>query len=195
MGTVFREEVAAMLPRLRAFARSLTAGDRFWADDLVQDTVLLALRAQAQFRPGTNLEAWLFTILRNRFRSAVGRRRRRAEVAPDEEELERVWWTPAVQEAALDVRAFRTAFARLKPGYREVLVLHAVHGLTYERIAAICGCEVGTVKSRMNRARTVLKTMLLGGDAPEGRHVRGRGRATESGRDRSAAVAAAEAEC
>ena len=166
MGTVFREDVAATLPRLRAFARSLTASDRAWADDLVQDTVVNALRAQAQFTPGTNLEAWLFTILRNRFRSEVGRRRQRAEVMPEDEELERVWWVPAAQDAALDVLAFRRAFPRLTPGHREVLVLHAVRGLTYEEIAAACGCEVGTVKSRMNRARAVLKAMLLGETPP-----------------------------
>jgi RNA polymerase sigma-70 factor, ECF subfamily len=167
MGTVFREDVAATLPRLRAFARSLTASDRAWADDLVQDTVVNALRAQAQFTPGTNLEAWLFAILRNRFRTTVGRRR--GEVMPEDEELERVWWVPAAQDAALDVLAFRRAFPRLTPGHREVLLLHAVRGLTYEEIAAACGCEVGTVKSRMNRARAVLKAMLLGETPPRRR--------------------------
>src|SRR4051812_29858976 len=77
----FREGVVAMLPRLRACARGLAAGDSSLADDVVQDTVLLALRAEARFTPGTNLEAWLLTILRNRFLSTVGHRRRR-QVAP-----------------------------------------------------------------------------------------------------------------
>ena len=172
MGTVFREDVAATLPRLRAFARSLTASDRAWADDLVQDTVVLALRGEARFAPGTNLEAWLFTILRNRFRSTVGRGRR-TEPLPDEEELERALWVPATQDVALDVRAFRSVFPRLKPEYREVLVLWAVHGFTYERIAAVTGCEVGTVKSRMNRARTVLKALLLGEAPAPRRHHSG----------------------
>ena len=171
----FREDVVAMLPRLRAYARGLAAGDRALADDLVQDTVLLALRAEARFTPGTNLEAWLLTILRNRFLSAVGHRRRR-QVALEDEEVERVLWVPATQEVALDVRAFRWAFASLPPIQREVLVLHAVHGLRYERIAAVCGCEVGTVKSRMNRARTTLKVLLLGEDAPEGTAARARRR-------------------
>ena len=78
------------VPRLRAFARSLTNGDRQLADDLVQDTVVNALRAQRQFTPVTNLEAWLFAILRNRFRSLVGRRRNRMEQPQDDEELERI---------------------------------------------------------------------------------------------------------
>ena len=172
MGTVFREDVAATLPRLRAFARSL-AREPHLADDLVQDTVLLALRAEARFTPGTNLEAWLFAILRNHFRTTVGRRRRRVEVVPEDEELERAWWVPAAQEAALDVRAFRSVFSQLKPEYREVLVLWAVHGFTYERIAAVTGCEVGTVKSRMNRARTVLKALLLGEAPAPRRHHSG----------------------
>src|SRR4051794_6708621 len=169
----FREDVVATLPRLRA--RGLAAGDRSLADDVVQDTVLLALRAEARFTPGTNLGAWLLTILRNRFLGTVGHRRRR-QVALEDEEVERVLWVPAAQEAALDVRAFRRAFVRLAPVQREVLVLAAVHGLPYERIAAVCGCEVGTVKSRINRARTTLKALLLGEDAAEGTPARARRR-------------------
>ena len=166
--TIFQEDVVATMPRLRAFARSLTSGDRHLADDLVQDTVVNALRAQRQFTPGTNLEAWLFAILRNRFRSLVGRRRNRMEQPQDDEELERVLWTPPAQDAVIEIAAFRRAFHDLAPSHREVLVLVGVHGLTYERVAEICGCEIGTVKSRINRARTVLKAMLLGEDAPTG---------------------------
>ncbi len=171
----FRQGVVATLPRLRAYARGLAAGDRSLADDVVQDTVLLVLRAERQFTPGTNLKVWLLTILRNRFVSTVGRRRR-GEVAVEDEELERASWAPAAQEVALDVHAFRLAFARLAPIQREVLVLRAVHGLRYERIAAVCGCEVGTVKSRINRARTTLKALLLGEDAAEGTPARARRR-------------------
>src|SRR3954452_10616618 len=184
----FREDVVAMLPRLRAYARGLAAGDSSLADDVVQDTVLLALRAEARFTPGTNLEAWLLTILRNRFLSTVGPRRRR-QVALEDEEVERVLWVPAAQEVALDVHAFRLAFARLAPIQREVLVLRAVHGLRYERIAPFCGCEGGAVKSRINRARTSLEALLLGGDArpgpPPARAARDRrGSARASRRDR-----------
>ena len=90
--------------------------------------------------------------------------------------VERVLWVPATQEVALEVRAFRRAFVRLTPIQREVLVLHAVHGLRYERIAAVCDCEIGTVKSRMSRARAALKAMLLGEDEPEETSVRARRR-------------------
>lgn len=156
---IFREDVAAMMPHLRAFARSLTSGDVHLADDLVQDTVLNALQAQDQFTPGTNLKAWMFTILRNRFRSLITRKHVTAEIPDDD--LEKKWLTPAHQESVVEVTAFRRAFRELSPAHREVLVLVGVHGLSYEQVAEICGCEVGTVKSRVNRARNLLKKMLL----------------------------------
>lgn len=156
----FAEEVAAMMVRLRAYARCL-AGDPDAADDLVQDTVVRALRARHQFTPGTNLEAWLIAILRNRFRGTVVRRRTRREVELTAEDLDQRWGRPPTQDAALEVHAFRRAFARLTATHREVLVLHAVHGLSHEQIAQACGCEAGTVKSRMSRARATLRAMLL----------------------------------
>jgi RNA polymerase sigma-70 factor (ECF subfamily) len=161
---IFREDVAAMVPHLRAFARSLTGGDVHLADDLVQDTILNALQAQRQFTPGTNLKAWLFTILRNRFRSLITRKHVTAEVQDDD--LERKWLTPAHQESVVEVTAFRRAFRHLSSAHREVLVLVGVHGLSYEQVAEICRCEVGTVKSRVNRARNLLKRMLLEGELP-----------------------------
>lgn len=161
---IFREDVAAMVPHLRAFARSLTSGDIHLADDLVQDTILNALQAQEQFTPGTNLKAWLFTILRNRFRSLITRKHVTAEVQDDD--IERKWLTPAHQESVVEVTAFRRAFRHLSPAHREVLVLVGVHGLSYEQVAEICRCEVGTVKSRVNRARNLLKRMLLEDELP-----------------------------
>ena len=158
---IFREEVAGLVPHLRAFARSLTGGDASLADDLVQDTIVNALQAQAQFTPGTNLKAWLFTILRNRFRSVIGRKHVTAEVANDD--MSERFWIPPEQDSRLEVVAFRRAFMLLTPSQREVLVLVAVHGLTYERVAEICRCEVGTVKSRVNRTRTLLRRLLLDG--------------------------------
>src|SRR4051794_9059377 len=145
------------------------------------------LRAQRQFTPGTNLEAWLFAILRNRFRSLAGRRRNRIEQPHDDEELERVFWTPPAQHAVIEIAAFRRAFRDLAPSHREVLVLVGVHGLSYERLAESCGCEIGTVKSRINRARTVLKAKLLGEDAAA--HA-GRSNGTERRRRRLPAEAA-----
>ncbi len=161
---VFREEVASLVPHLRAFARSLTGGDVQLADDIVQDTIVNALQAQHQFTPGTNLKAWLFTILRNRFRSVIARKHVTAEVPDDD--LERHSWVPAEQDSRIEVAAFKRAFRVLSPAHREVLVLVAVHGLPYEQVAAICGCEVGTVKSRVNRARALLRKMLLDPEAP-----------------------------
>ena len=161
---VFREDVAALLPHLRAFARSLTAGDRQLADDIVQDTIMNALRAQHQFTPGTNLKAWLFTILRNRFKSVIVRKHVTAEVGDDD--LDQQHWVAPEQESRIEILAFKRAFKTLSRVHREVLVLAVVHGLPYERIAEICGCELGTVKSRVNRARTALKQMLLDEDEP-----------------------------
>ena len=161
---VFREDVTALLPHLRAFARSLTAGDRQLADDIVQDTIMNALRAQHQFTPGTNLKAWLFTILRNRFKSVIVRKHVTAEVGDDD--LDQQHWVAPEQESRIEILAFKRAFKTLSRVHREVLVLAVVHGLPYERIAEICGCELGTVKSRVNRARTALKQMLLDEDDP-----------------------------
>lgn len=161
---VFREDVAALVPHLRAFARSLTSGDAHLADDVVQDTIVNALQAQHQFTPGTNLKAWLFTILRNRFRSVIARKHVTAEVADDD--LERHYWVAPEQESRIEVAAFRRAFGTLSSAHREVLVLVAVHGLPYDEIAEICGCEVGTVKSRVNRARAILKKMMFEEDLP-----------------------------
>ena len=167
---LFKEDVAALVPHLRAFARSLTGGEVQFSDDIVQDTIVNALQAQHQFTPGTNLKAWLFTILRNRFRSVIARKHVTAEVSDDD--LERHSWAPAEQESRIEVAAFKRAFKTLSATHREVLVLVAVHGLPYEQVAEICGCEVGTVKSRVNRARAMLKRMLVEDTLPiDGRNM------------------------
>ena len=124
---MFREDVAALLPHLRAFARSLTAGDRQLADDIVQDTIMNALRAQHQFTPGTNLKAWLFTILRNRFKSVVVRKHVTAEVGDDDLEQNIGW--PRSRRAGSRSWRSRRAFKTLSRVHREVLVLAVVHGL------------------------------------------------------------------
>lgn len=162
--TNFRSDIVALLPQLRASARALTGGDASFADDLVQDTVINALQAEQQYTPGTNLRAWLYTILRNRFCSVV--RRRKFSVSVEDEELEQLSWTPAPQEGALEVQAFKTAFMQLSRTHREVLILTIIQGHPYEEVAEMCGCQVGTVKSRVNRARANLKRMLLGEDEP-----------------------------
>jgi RNA polymerase sigma-70 factor (ECF subfamily) len=162
--TLFREDVAALMPHLRAFARSLTAGNAALADDLVQDTLLKALEAQSQFQLGTNLKAWMFTILRNQHLSLMRRKRTRNEVPDDDIDL--LGSVPAFQESQLEVAAFRRAFAELGPDHKTVLVLVCIHGLPYDEVARVMGCEVGTVKSRVNRARSALKRMLLGDELP-----------------------------
>ena len=161
------KHILPLVPQLRVFARAL-AHKSDLADDLVQDTVMLALQSQHQFTPGTNLKAWLLQILRNRHYSVVSRASVRSEVARNS--LEDLASVPAYQEAGPEVADFKAAFARLRPHHREVLVLSAVHGLPYERIAEVCHCEVGTVKSRVNRARSLLKRMLLADAEPE-QHV------------------------
>src|SRR5437868_1581213 len=108
---LFREDIATMLPRLRAYAPSL-ARDRHLADDLVQDTLVSALRARHQFTPGTNLQAWLFTILHNRFRTVARRERRGVETAG--EDVGEAWGRPP-QAALVDVLAFLQTFRALDP--------------------------------------------------------------------------------
>ena len=160
-----REDILPLLPHLRGYARALTGGNEHAADDLAQDTLVLALQAWDRFTPGTNLKAWLFRILHNRHVTVGTRRYVTAEVGVDDLSLHGS--VPAFQEGRAELRHFKAAFARLAPSHREVLVLYAVHGLPYEEIAEVTGCKVGSVKSRMNRARVALKAMLLGDDAPE----------------------------
>ncbi len=188
-----RSALVEMMPQLRAFARSLTGGDRDFADDLVQDTLVKGMQAERQFEPGTNLRAWLFTILRNTFCSQVRRKRRQVGMA--DEDLEQLATTAAPQNGRLESMAFRRAFRQLSSAHREVLVLAVLQGQPYDTIAAVCGCEVGTVKSRVNRAREQLKATLLEGapTAPgllEGAPAaRGAGRATTPDRRRMRAGA------
>jgi len=158
----FQDDLVALLPQLRAFARALTGGDAAFADDLVQDTAVKALQARSSFAQGTNLKAWLFTILRNNLRSVMRSKRVKSEVSDDG--LENLLWRAPAQEDRLEFEAFKRAFKLLSPAHREVLILVGVHGYAYDKAAEIAGCEVGTVRSRLNRARNQLKRMLLEGD-------------------------------
>jgi len=152
-----RDAVLAAVPSLRAFAISLSGNvDR--ADDLVQETLLRALVNIDSFEPGTNLSAWLFTILRNLFRSEYRKRRREVEDA-DGTYAESLKSQPE-QEARVEFREFRAALSKLPPDQREALVLVGASGFSYEEAAGICGCAVGTIKSRVNRARTRLAELM-----------------------------------
>jgi RNA polymerase sigma-70 factor, ECF subfamily len=153
----FRDALLAAVPSLRAFAISLSGNvDR--ADDLVQDTLVRAIANAHRFEPGTNLNAWLFTILRNLFHSEYRKRRREVE-DPDGAYAEQLTSQPD-QGARLDFEDFRSALATLPSEQREALLLVGASGFSYEETAAICGCAVGTVKSRVNRARSRLSGLL-----------------------------------
>ena len=152
-----KDQILASIPSLRAFAISLSGNvDR--ADDLVQETILRALANIHSFQPGTNLPAWLFTILRNLFRSEYRKRRREVEDA-DGTYAARLSTQPE-QGARLDLEDFKAALARLPPDQREVLLLVGASGFSYEEAAEICGCALGTIKSRVNRARQRLQELL-----------------------------------
>lgn len=150
-------DLAQLLPNLRAFARSL-AGTVDRADDLVQETLVKAWQNRESFAMGSNLKAWLFTILRNTFLSLE--RKKRFEVSdPDGEHANRMA-VPASQTAHMDAVDFSEAFAKLAPDHREALILIGAEGFSYEDAALMCGCAVGTLKSRVNRARTKLASLL-----------------------------------
>jgi len=152
-----RDAMLGAVPSLRAFAISL-CGNVDRADDLVQETLLRALVNIDSFEPGTNLSAWLFTILRNLFRSEYRKRRREVEDG-DGTYAESLKSQPE-QEARVEFREFRAALAKLPSDQREALILVGASGFSYEEAAGICGCAVGTIKSRVNRARTRLAELM-----------------------------------
>ena len=153
----FRAGLLEVVPALHRFAVSLTR-DPAAADDLVQDTLLRGWRGRGGFTPGTNLEAWLFTILRNVFYSQ--HRKHGREVADtDGNHAERLTSVPE-QGGHLDLQDVRAALDRLAPVMREALILVAIENLSYEEAAAVMNCRIGTVKSRVWRAREQLARML-----------------------------------
>lgn len=153
----FEAELVSLLPRLRAYARSMTRNPQD-ADDLVQDTVVRALASRHRFAAGTNMRAWLFTILRNRFlngMAAAGRSNIPLEDAPPEALL-----TPPAHEWAFRQSELKLALAKLHHLQREALLLSVGAELSYAEIGEIIGCPVGTVKSRVFRARQELAALL-----------------------------------
>jgi len=152
-----RDQMLAAVPSLRAFAISLSGNvDR--ADDLVQETLLRALANIQSFQPGTNMPAWLFTILRNLFRSEY--RKRRREVEDSDGSYAESLKTHPEQTSHVEFKEFSAALAKLPDDQREALILVGASGFSYEEAAEICGCAVGTIKSRVNRARTRLANLL-----------------------------------
>jgi RNA polymerase sigma-70 factor (ECF subfamily) len=152
-----RANLVRTIPHLRAFAISL-CGNVDQADDLVQETILRGLSHLNRFEPGTNLQAWLFTILRNQFHTSF--RKRRREVEDPDGIMAGTLSTLPEQEGHLDMSDLQKALAQLSVAHREVLLLIGAEGLSYEEAAQIVGTNVGTVKSRMNRARARLAELL-----------------------------------
>jgi len=152
-----RDDLLASIPNLRAFAVSLT-GNSERADDLVQETLVKAWSKFHTFQEGTNLRAWLFTILRNEFYSQL--RKRGREVEDAEGTYAARLATQPSQSAHMDLSDFRRALVQLPPDQREALVLVGASGFSYEEAAEICACAVGTIKSRVSRARNRLGELL-----------------------------------
>jgi RNA polymerase sigma-70 factor (ECF subfamily) len=153
----FKREMLATLPSLRVCALSFPANhDK--ADDLVQDTVMKAWAKQSSFEMGTNIKAWLFTILRNEFYSQMRKRGREVQDS-DGAFTERLSVHPS-QYGSMDLEDFKKALAQLPDDQREAVILIGASGFSYEEAAAICDCAVGTMKSRVSRARSRLTDIL-----------------------------------
>lgn len=148
-----RVEITALLPDLRGFARFLVR-DRAAADDLVQDGVVRALGALEQFQPGTNLKAWLFTIVRNTFYEGARRRKRETAVMQEQQPGAEAGLPEAEARAA--VRDLQNLIWTLPPLLREALILVGAQEMTYDEAALVCQVPVGTVKARVSRGRAAL---------------------------------------
>jgi RNA polymerase sigma-70 factor (ECF subfamily) len=158
----FRDELTGLIPHLRAFARTL-CGDRSAADDLAQEALLKAWKARKSYKPGTNLKAWAFTILRNQFYSQQRRAWRSQPL--DQEVAEATLVANEDPSAPLELLTLRNALLMLPDDQREALVLVGAGGVSYEEAAEICGCAVGTIKSRVSRARTAVAQIIEEGGA------------------------------
>jgi RNA polymerase sigma-70 factor (ECF subfamily) len=147
------DDIVALLPDLRAFARFMCR-EREAADDLVQNTILAALDKRDQFTPGTNLKAWMFTIMRNRFYTDLRTQRRR----PTPVDTDSTPQLAAVDnpEAAIAMKELSTALWQLSAEAREALILVGAGGFSYEEASRLCGCTVGALKVRVSRARKQL---------------------------------------
>lgn len=153
----FKRDLVAVLPHLRAFARGLCGRPDF-ADDLVQETAIKAWVARERFVIGTNMRAWTFAILRNHYLSELRRSRHQADYDPDS--AERLLVMEADQEAPLHLSDMEAALLKLSPERREALLLVGAGGFTYEEAANISDCAIGTMKSRVARARDQLARLL-----------------------------------
>ncbi|MAM63710.1 RNA polymerase sigma factor [Maritimibacter sp. UBA3975] len=152
-----REAVVEHLPAMRAFAASLTRNSAA-ADDLVQDTIVKAWKNFDKFKPGTNLRAWLFTILRNTFYSDL--RKKKREVEDVDGAMAQTLSEKPHHDGRLALADFEKVFAELPVEQREALILVGASGMSYEEAAETCGVAIGTIKSRINRGRSRLTELL-----------------------------------
>lgn len=163
-GSAFKRELTEVIPHLRAFARGL-CGRADMADDLVQEALLKAWAARDRFEAGTSMRAWTFVILRNAYLTEMRRNRFRGDY--DETVAERILTQPAGQEEPIHLSDLHRALQTLPPERREALLLVGAGGFSYEEAAHICGCAIGTIKSRVGRARATLNQMIEQGDIPQ----------------------------
>ncbi|WP_425506772.1 sigma-70 family RNA polymerase sigma factor [Sphingomonas rhizophila] len=162
----FKDQLAQVIPHLRAFGRSLS-GSRDLADDLVQETLLKAWAARKRFQAGTNMRAWTFIILRNLFLSQMRRARFKGEW--DDVTAAKILAAPASQDRHIELGDMQRALMQLPQPQREALILVGAGGFAYEEAAEICGCAVGTIKSRVARGRVALEALLTGSGLPSRR--------------------------
>jgi RNA polymerase sigma-70 factor (ECF subfamily) len=162
----FKDQLGQVIPHLRAFGRSLS-GSRDLADDLVQETLLKAWAARKRFQAGTNMRAWTFIILRNLFLSQMRRARFKGEW--DDITASKILAAPASQDRHVELGDMQRALLHLPQPQREALILVGAGGFAYEEAAEICGCAVGTIKSRVARGRVALEALLSGGKLPSRR--------------------------
>ncbi|MBC7986694.1 MAG: sigma-70 family RNA polymerase sigma factor [Sphingomonadaceae bacterium] len=165
----FRDQLGQVIPHLRAFGRSLS-GNRDTADDLVQETLLKAWAARKRFQAGTNMRAWTFIILRNLFLSQMRRSRFKGEW--DDLTADRLLAAPASQDRHVELGDLQRALMHLPEPQREALILVGAGGFAYEEAAEICGCAVGTIKSRVARGRVALEALMAEGKLSSRRHYR-----------------------
>ncbi len=158
----FKAELTDLIPHLRAFARSLCNGNTALADDVAQDAMLKAWNARERFKPGSNMKAWTFTILRNQFYSIKRRSWRATSLEP--EVAEQTIVSVANPNDPVELNELRRALDRLSEDQREALVLVGASGLSYDEAAEICNCATGTIKSRVSRARKQLASIMEDGD-------------------------------
>ena len=168
----FKADLIALIPHMRAFARTMT-GNPAQADDLAQDALAKAWQCRDSFQMGTNMKAWTFMILRNQFYSDMRRAWRSVQL--DQEAAERTLLASDDPSAPLELNELRMALASLPVDQREAVILVGAGGLSYEEAAEICDCAVGTVKSRVSRAREALRRIIETGD-----YARDDGRASAS---------------